>query len=228
MGNANQTINLASGNLTLGGIISGAGAVSGLALTGSGTTILTLNGANTYGSGGATTEQSGAPSRLAMPWLSVRSRLYVANGATVDLNGNNLSTAFINNVGALTGGVIDNVSAGGNVTLKVGSGQGGLSALNANYTSVDMFSGTIKNTTGTVGLTKVAPSLANQNAGIMATASLMNGPAVLRLMNANTYTGPTTINGGIVEFNFGPPNYGGSAITANSLPSASTAGAGRG
>ena len=200
LGNANQTINLAGGNLTLGGVISGAGTGSGLSLTGGYT--LTLNGANTYGSAGATTNSAGIIKTGNASALGA-SRLYIASGATNDLNGNNLSVAFINNVGALTGGTIDNVSAGGTVTLKVGSGQGGVNAASGTYTAIDSFSGNIRNTTGTVGLTKVAPSVANQTAGIMATASLLNGPAVLRLMNTNTYTGPTTINGGIVDLNFG-------------------------
>ena len=114
------------------------------------------------------------------------------------------------------------MSAGGTVTLKVGSGQGGVSAANTTYTSIDSFSGSIKNTTGTVGLTKVAPSLANQTAGIMATASLLNGPDVLRLANGNTYTGPTTINGGILELNFGNSTNGGPVI-ANNIISPSSA-----
>ena len=144
------------------------------------------------------------------------SRVNLANGpATIDLNGHNLSVAFINNSAALTGGTIDNVSAGGTVTLKVGSGVGGVSAASGTYTSIDSFSGVIKNTTGTVGLTKVAAT--GQSAGIMATASIMNGSALLRLINANTYSGPTTINGGMIELNFNDANNGGSAILRTSF-----------
>jgi len=219
LGNAVQTISL-SGNLTLGGVISGAGTASSLSIS-AGSSKLFLNGANTYGSAGSTAISTGTVS-VGNPSAFGLSRVNLANGPTIDLNGNNLSVAFINNSAALTGGIIDDVSAGGTVTLKVGSGQGGVNAASTTYNNIDSFSGIIKNTTGTVGLTKVAPSLANQTAGIMASASLMNGPAVLRLINANTYTGPTTISGGMLELNFGQANNGGSAVLNNIISSSST------
>ena len=208
LGNVAQNISLAAGSLTLGGVVSGGGNTLSI----SDGQNLTLSGANTYA--GTTTINAGTV-KIGNALALGASRVNLANGATIDLNGNNLSTAFINNLGALTGGTIDNVSAGGNVTLKVGSGVGGVNAASGTYNSIDSFSGIIKNTTGTVGLTKAAPSLANQTAGIMATASLLNGPAVLRLINANTYTGPTTVSGGILELNFGQANNGSSTVSAN-------------
>jgi len=218
LGNNNQTIDLTGGNLALNGIISGAGTASGLILGGGNT--LTLSGANTYA--GPTTINAGVV-KVGNVSAFGGSRVNIANGpATIDLNGNNLSVAFINNVGALTGGIIDNVSAGGTVTLKVGSGLGGVGAASGTYTSIDSFSGIIKNTTGTLGLTKVAASLANQTVGIMATASLPNGPNELRLLNANTYTGPTTVLGGLLELNFGQANNGGAATTANIISPSSS------
>ena len=216
LGNNVQTISLASGNLTLGGVISGAGTASGITLSGGNT--LTLSGANTYGSAGTTLISAGT-AKVGNASAFGASRVNLANGPTIDLNGNNLSVAFINNSAALTGGIIDNVSAGGTVTLKVGSGQGGVGAASGTYTSIDSFSGIIKNTTGTVGLTKV--TAAGQTAGIMSTAGLLNGSALLRLMNANTYAGPTTVNGGILELNFGQANNGGAAITANIISTSS-------
>ena len=214
LGNVAQTFSLASGNLTLGGVVSGGGNT----LTISGGQTLTLSGANTFT---GTTALSAGTIKVGHAAALGASRINIANGPTLDLNGNNLSVAFINNSAALTGGIIDNVSAGGTVTLTVGSGVGGVNAVSGTYTSIDSFSGIIKNTTGTVGLTKVSPILANQTAGIMATASLLNGPNVLRLMNANTYTGPTTVNGGILDINLGNANNGGAALTANAISSSS-------
>ncbi|HEV2692086.1 MAG TPA: autotransporter-associated beta strand repeat-containing protein [Verrucomicrobiae bacterium] len=209
LGNVAMVIYPAAGNLILGGVISGGGNT----LTFPGGANVTLSGANTYS---GTTALNAGNVLVGNALAFGASRVNIANSpAVIDLNGHNLSVAFINNQAALFGGTIDNVSAGGTVTLKVGSGVGGVSAASGTYTSIDSFSGIIRNTTGTVGLTKVAPALANQTAGIMASASLLNGPAVLRLMNANTYTGPTTINGGILELNFGQANNGGSAVVAN-------------
>jgi fibronectin-binding autotransporter adhesin len=84
--------------------------------------------------------------------------LIVASGAVFDLNGTSPS------VGSLSGGgIIDNVTAGGTLTLTTGSGN--------NSTG---FSGVIKNTTGTISLLKV-------------------GSGTLTLGGINTYTGTTTI-----------------------------------
>ena len=212
LGNVAQTLSLATGSLTLGGVVSGGGNT----LTLSGGQNLTLGGANTYA---GTTSVTAGTAKVGSLTAFGASRVNLANGATIDLNGQNLSTAFINNSAALTGGIIDNVTAGGNVTLIVGGGVGGVNAASGTYNNIDSFSGIIRNTTGTVGLTKVAA--VNQSAGIMATASLLNGSALLRLINANTYTGPTIINGGILELNFGQANNGGAAVTANIISSSS-------
>ena len=213
LGNAAQTISLAGGSLTLGGVVSGGGNTLSI----SDGQNLTLAGANTYA---GTTLINAGTVKVGNATAFGASRVNLANGATIDLNGNNLSVAFINNSAALTAGIIDNVSAGGSVTLKVGGGVGGVGAASGTYTAVDSFSGIIKNTTGTVGLTKVAA--AGQSAGIVTSLSYLGGSALLRLINANTYSGPTAINGGVVELNFNNANNGGSAILANILPSTST------
>ena len=108
------------------------------------------------------------------------------------------------------------------MTSTVGSGVGGVNATSANYQANDIFSGVIANSTGVVNLVKVSPTLANQFVGIMATALQLNGPNVLRLTNQNTYSGTTTIKGGILNLNFGQLNNGGAAVTTNILPTTTT------
>lgn len=227
---AAQTLTL-SGNVALANAAGGTGAMT-LAITGAGDGVLsgsitgapafgvtksatgtwTISGTNTYT---GTTNITAGIVKIGNASALGKSQVNLTNGATIDLNGNNLGVAFINNGAALSGGIIDNVSAGGNVTLTVGSGVGGVSAINTNYTLIDTFSGLIQNTTGTVGLTKVSPIVANQAAAIMATASYLNGPNVLRLTNQNTYTGATTIKGGILNLVFNQSNNGGAAIASN-------------
>ncbi len=208
-GSSGGTISGVIGNGTLGGTV---------ALTKSGAGTWTLSGANTYT---GTTAVTAGTLKIGNASALGGSRVNLTAGATLDLNGSNLGVAFINNGAALAGGVIDNVSAGGNVTLTVGSGLGGVSAASGTYTNIDTFSGVIQNTTGTVGLTKVSPTLANQSASIMATASLLTGPNVLRLTNNNTYTGATTIKGGVIELAFNISNNGGTAVTSNIISATS-------
>jgi fibronectin-binding autotransporter adhesin len=200
---------------TISGIISN-GTSTSMSVVMAGTGIWDLTGASTYN--GVTNINSGTL-QVGNSLALGNSRVNIATGATLDLHGTNLNLAFINNGGvALAGGVIDNVSAGGNITLTVGGGQGGVNATSANYTANDTYSGIIKNTTGVVSLTKVSPTVANQTVGIMATASLLNGPDVLRLTNQNTYSGPTTVKGGFLDINFGNSNNGGTAVTSAILP----------
>ncbi len=90
------------------------------------------------------------------------------NTATLDMHGFNAT------VGALTGGanaVVDIVSGGGASTLTVG---------NNNATSV--FSGLLKNTSGTLALTKV-------------------GTGTVMVNSSNTFTGALTLNGGVFATN---------------------------
>lgn len=225
-GNVTGQTTATAETLTLGG--SNGGTISGVigngtqggsvALTKSGAGTWTLSGANTYT---GTTAVTAGTVKIGNSSALGGSRVNLTAGATLDLNGNNLGVAFINNGAALAGGVIDNVSAGGNVTLTVGSGLGGVSATSTNYTSIDTFSGVIQNTTGTVGLTKVSPAVANQTASIPASVSLLTGPNVLRLTNNNTYTGATTIKGGVIELAFNISNNGGATVTSNIISASS-------
>lgn len=194
-GATNRVLTFAgAGASAVSGVISN-GTSTGLgSLTYSGSSTLTLASANTYS--GNTTISSGAVKIGNANALGL-GRTLLASGATLDLNGNNLNTAFIENTASLSGGTIDNVSAGGNVTLTVGSGVGGENAASGTYLTIGSFSGVIKNTTGAVSLTKVAPTTGGVS--IMATASRLTGASVLTLTGVNTYTGATTIKGGFIQ-----------------------------
>ncbi|MBK8094870.1 MAG: autotransporter-associated beta strand repeat-containing protein [Verrucomicrobiaceae bacterium] len=95
--------------------------------------------------------------------------------AILDLNGFNQTVNGLNNSNSAgTRAIIDNVTAGGNVTLTVGA---------ANATG-NTFAGVIKNTTGTVNLTKI-------------------GTGTQTLTGANTHTGGTTVNQGTLTVGTG-------------------------
>lgn len=181
---------LVSGNIANNNV--GNTLAASLTYNGSGT--LTLSGSNTYG---GTTSISSGTVKIGSSNALGTGRTSLATGATMDLNGSSLGISSLHNGAALSGGTVDNVSAGGNVTLTIGSGIGGNTASNTTYTSIASFSGVIKNTTGTVGLTKVSPT--TTGASIMASASRLTGPSVLTLTGANTYTGATTIKGGFLQ-----------------------------
>ncbi len=138
--------------------------VSMLTKTGNG--LMLLTGSNGY-SGGTTvnggTLQMGLGDSNALG-STITAPLAMTSGL-LDLNGNSLS------VGAFSGsGTVDNVSAGGLITLTIGNGGGG-----------GAFSGSIKNTSGTLALVKA-------------------GAGTEVLSGTNTYTGGTTLSGGLVNF----------------------------
>ena len=169
------TSNLGPGSVTLsvgnnndsgtfsGTILSAAGAVA-LVKAGSGTELLSAH--NTYTGGtqiNAGTIQLGNNSGLG----GNTGPLTVAAGV-LDLNG------FNPTVGALNGGgTVDNVIAGGAPWLTVGNGGAG-----------GTFSGTIQNTSGTLGLVKT-------------------GAGTQVLSGTNTYSGGTQINAGTLNFTAG-------------------------
>jgi fibronectin-binding autotransporter adhesin len=149
-----------SDSLNFASAISGPGSV---VQTGGG--MLTLGGANSYS--GPTTVNGGTLQLGNNAALGAGSgALAVSTGSLLDLNG------FSPSIGALNGnGVIDNVAAGGTLVLTIGgyplAGGGGSGT----------FSGTIRNTTGSLTL-------------------VMAGPGTQFLDGTNTYTGGTEINGG--------------------------------
>ena len=152
----NATLIFANPNpQTYSGAISGSGS---LTVNGPGT--LTLGGANTYTN--STTVSAGIlqlGAANALPAVPGGGNVTVTS--TLDLN------AFSPTINGLSGGgVVDNVSAGGNPMLTVG-------ANNASST----FAGTLKNSSGSLGLTKI-------------------GLGTLTLSGANTLTGGVAINAG--------------------------------
>ena len=133
---------------------------AGIALSGAGTLVLT--GANTYT--GPTTISAGTLQLGAsgvIPDGSDKGNVSVAGA--LDMNG------FSETINGLSGaGTVDNKVAG-TPTLTVGGND-----------QTSTFSGTIKNTTGTLALAKT-------------------GAGTLTLSGANTYNGPTTVNGGMLQ-----------------------------
>jgi autotransporter-associated beta strand protein len=147
LGAASGSASRLSGNVT---------GTSGLNFTGPGTLILA--GTNTYS---GTTAVNGGRLELANSSAVGTGNLLI-NAGIFDLSG--FSESFASLGGA--GGILDNVSAGGNLTLTIGSGN-----------TDSNFSGAIQDTTGTLSLVKI-------------------GSGTLNLSGADTYKGSTTISAG--------------------------------
>ena len=148
--------NRSDAGLILSGNISGTGSV---VQAGLGTS--TLSGTNTYS--GVTTVSAGSLQAGSLSALSANSDFTVMTGATLNLNG------FSNAIGSLAGnGTVTNSGVAA-ATLSTGGD---------NATSV--FSGTLQNGTGTLGLTKA-------------------GTGTLTLSGTNTYSGATTVSAGILR-----------------------------
>jgi filamentous hemagglutinin family protein len=160
--------------LTLQGSAAGTGEFAGVIADGSGTTALTKAGSGTWGlsaantySGNTAVTSTGTLKLLAsdvLPQGASKGNVSVASGATLDLNG------FSDAINGLSGaGTVDNVAGGGASTLTVG-----------NNDATSSFSGVLKNTSGTLALTKV-------------------GIGTLTLTGTNTYGGRTSIQDGAVS-----------------------------
>jgi fibronectin-binding autotransporter adhesin len=202
-----------SGNVSL------TGANSFPSLTNSGTGSVILTGSNSFGSltnsgagsvvvagpntySGATTISAGKIQMGAGGTLgNGLSALSIASGATLDLNGQNVT------VGSLTGaGTVDNVAGTGASVLTTG-------ALNSNTT----FSGTIKNTsnTGMVGLVKVGTGnliLSGNNTYSGGTILTAGGLYATNTGASATGNGTVTLNGGILG---GTGTFGGPVVAGS-------------
>ena len=145
--------------LTFSRVISGTGPV-----TYQGVGVLTLLGASTYS--GATTINAGSNVKLGV----TNALPSGAGNGDVSLAGILDLATLACSVNGLNGaGTVDNSTGTGTYTLTAGNN-------NANST----FSGMIKNTSGTVALTKA-------------------GSGTLTLSGANTYAGQTTLSGGTLQ-----------------------------
>ncbi len=158
------TFNVSQGSVAGGVDLLVTGVISGaypIAKTGAGTLLLTAS--NTYT--GGTTVSGGVLELGNSAALGLNTAALAVNAGTLNLNG------FSPTVGAVNGaGTINNVSAGGSLTLTVGSGGAG-----------GAFSGTIQNTSGTLSLVKT-------------------GAGTQTLSGTNTFSGGTQLNGGILNF----------------------------
>ena len=190
LNSAGTTINTAGNTCTLQvPILAGSG--GNITLPGSG--VLIFNAANTY------TEQtflSGAGTlRLGAPGVIADGASIVLNNAsaTFDMNGFSETLSSISGIG-----IIDNVSAGGTPTLTVGSG-------NATAT----FSGTVRNTSGKLGVTKTGSgsfTLSGGNNVVFGGAATVNAGTMVLVNTDNLASGTSTTTfsvaaGAILELN---------------------------
>ena len=117
--------------------------------------------------------------------------VWSSGAAILDLAGYNATVNGLNQTGNGAGGrIIDNVSAGGNSLLTLGAGN----------STGNTFNGIIRNTTGTVSLTKI-------------------GTGIQTLGGANTYAGATTISGGTLAIGLNGSFANSSLITVGGVGS---------
>ncbi|MCX7185434.1 MAG: autotransporter-associated beta strand repeat-containing protein [Nitrosospira sp.] len=198
-------------NLTFAG--AGNGAISGTITTGSGTLtkdgagMLTLSGENTYS--GLTTINEGTLKLGAgggatnTPLGTTGAGTVVTAGATLDLNGFTLGTAealTLNGTGIASGGALSNSSA-------TAATYSGLIALSSASSIVASNGNLILSNTGTItgsgfGLTLGGTNSASSLASIIGTGAgtvTKIGSGTWTLFGANTYTGTTDVNVGVLD-----------------------------
>ena len=187
----NLTTNVRPRSLTVNSIhnytISGAGRIGSIpgltnALIKSGSGTLTLETSNDFSGGVDIQAGTLRVGKLgAIPNGSGRGGVSVAG--TLDLNAYSIA------INGLAGtGVVDNLSGGGIYTLTMGSNNSGCS-----------FSGVIRNTTGTLALSKIGSGTVALNGNNTFSGAVLVNDGVLRLSHSNALgstAGSTTVSGG--------------------------------
>jgi autotransporter-associated beta strand protein len=173
--NASRTVSVSSGNLTIGGAITGSG--FGLAKAGSGNLILA--GSSSYS--GATTINAGTITLATANAIASGSSLNVASGAAFDLSGHNQTLGSISGVG----------------NISLGSG-----TLTTNSSSNSAFSGAIS---GSGALTKAGSGTLtlSGNNSYTGPTSLTAGTVVIGNANALGTSGNVSFTGGGLQYGTG-------------------------
>ena len=191
--NGSRTVTLAAGNLTVGGPIGGTGA--SLTVTGNGG--LVLGGANTYNSGtfilgGSVTATSNSPLGTGPVVISPASgaAALTLTGSAVSIPSLAMTPASAAATVYLSGAAatIGSLSNGGNGTSSIILG----SAANSSATTLTINSSAPSTFGGTIG------DLSQTNSAAVGSI-LVNAPGTLTLAGSNTYTGSTTVAGGILQ-----------------------------
>jgi autotransporter-associated beta strand protein len=190
LGAGTDTVTVTAGNLTVGGIVSAANA---LTKTGAGTLILsnansTYNGITTVNLGTlsvSTLALGGSNSSIGVS-TNAATKLVINNDAVLQYTGTGASTDRLFTIGT-TGAALDASGTGG--LLFTNAGAIAFTTLNVAHTLVLTGNNTNSNTfTPVVG-----------NAGTGLTAVTKSGPGLWLLAGTNTYTGLTTISGGTLS-----------------------------
>jgi fibronectin-binding autotransporter adhesin len=201
---------------TLSGVISGTGGVTKSFTTSTGgnagtwgtTSTLTLSGANTYTgvtsalagtlsfnsiadvSGGASA--LGAPSTIAGGTIAMGT---TTTGGTILYTGSGHTSNRVVNLAGTSGGATINASGSGALVLT-----SNLTATGAGIKSLTLTgSSTADNTLGGIVV---------NNSAINTTALVKSGTGTWVLSGANTYTGGTTVGGGVLKLNYGVADSG--------------------
>jgi autotransporter-associated beta strand protein len=163
-----------------------------------------LSGNNTYS--GITYIDSGAVVANSTTALSSNSAFQVNKGATLTLSGFSNTIASLAD-GVSGGGVVQNAAAGGTATLTISGAAGGTNS----------FSGVLQNG-GIGGIPAIVEGpIKEEPEGNSVLALVKDGPSTQILAGINTYTGTTTINGGVLEVDGSIASSTMTTVNANSV-----------